>query len=160
CWYSTQVRHWVRLLPKELRRIEECRLSALDVIDETLRRLGVPAAETEEYLTRTLLALRGWAGMIWQMETNAEWAVHPAPPGSLIGYVAVRLLLLRLAIEHVARTYLSESGDLTELRSRVRRRIPQPGRVTEMQRTFLVCQVAQSLGWNPGAQHRRSNGES
>ena len=63
-------------------------LRELDVIDETLRRLGVPAAETEEYLTRTLLALRGWAGMIWQMETNAEWAVHPAPRGSLIGRLA------------------------------------------------------------------------
>ena len=90
------------------------------MIDESLQRLGVPAAETEEYLTRTLLALRGWAGMIWQMETNAEWAVHPAPRGSLIGYVAVRLLLLRLAIEYVARTQLGESGDLTELRAQLR----------------------------------------
>src|SRR5262245_17306080 len=146
---SHQVRDWLRPLPEELRRIEECRLSALDVIDETLRRLGVPAAETEEYLTRSLLALRGWAGMIWQMETNAEWAVHPAPKGSLIGYVAVRLLLLRLAIEYVARTYLGETGDLTELRARVRRTILQPGRVTEMQRTFLIFQLAQILGWNP-----------
>jgi uncharacterized protein YbcC (UPF0753/DUF2309 family) len=156
---SHEVRGWLRPLPAELRRIEECRLSPLDIIDETLHRLGVPAAETEEYLTRTLLALRGWAGMIWQMETNAEWAVHPAPRGSLIGYVAVRLLLLRLAIEHVASTYLGETGDLTELRARVRRIIPQPGRVTEMQRTFLIFQLAQILGWNPADLNRLSRSE-
>ena len=44
--------------------------------------LGVAAEQREAFITATLLALRGWAGMIWQMETNAEWAVRPAPRGS------------------------------------------------------------------------------
>jgi uncharacterized protein len=155
---SHPVRGWLQPLTEELRRIDDCRLSPTDVIQETLHRLGVPPAETEEYLTRSLLALRGWAGMIWQMETNAEWAVHPAPPGSLVGYVAVRLLLLRLAIEYVARTYLNETGDLTELRAHVRRMLPSRG-VTETQRTFLIFQLAQILGWNPGDLNRLSRGE-
>jgi uncharacterized protein YbcC (UPF0753/DUF2309 family) len=156
---SQQVRGWLRPLSAELQRIEECRLSAIDVIDETLRRLGVPAAETEEYLTRTLLAMRGWAGMLWQMETNAEWAVQPAPRGTLVEYVAVRLLLLRLAIEYVARTQLDESGDLTELRSRLRRKTTPAGRVTVEQRTFLVFQLAQILGWNPDELNQLSKNE-
>ncbi|HMC11650.1 MAG TPA: putative inorganic carbon transporter subunit DabA, partial [Pirellulaceae bacterium] len=156
---SQQVRGWLRPLSAELQRIDECRLSAIDVIDETLRRLGVPAAETDEYLTRTLLAMRGWAGMLWQMETNAEWAVQPAPRGTLVEYVAVRLLLLRLAIEYVARTQLGESGDLTELRSRLRRKTTPAGRVTVEQRTFLVFQLAQILGWNPDELNQLSKNE-
>jgi uncharacterized protein len=153
---SHQVEGWLRQLPAELRRIDEQGAGPLDVIAESLRRLGVPESETEEYLTRSMLALRGWAGMIWQMETNAEWAVHPAPRGSLVGYVAVRLLLLRLAIENVARTQLDESGDLTDLRARLRRKIPHPGRVSVEQRTFLVFQLAQILGWNPAELHQLS----
>jgi uncharacterized protein YbcC (UPF0753/DUF2309 family) len=156
---SRQVDGWLRGLPAELRRIEECRLSPLDVIDETLRRLGVADYEMEEYLTRTLLALRGWAGMLWQMETNAEWVVHPAPRGTLVEYVAVRLLLLRLAIEYIARTHLHDRGELTDLRSRLRRGLPQAGRVSVEQRTFLVFQVAQILGWIPGDLNRLSKGD-
>lgn len=156
---SHQVEGWLRGLPAELRQIENSGLSALELIDQTLRRLGVPEAETEPYLQRTLLALRGWAGMLWQMETNAEWTVHPAPHGTLIEYVAVRLLLLRLAIEYVARTRLGESGDLHELRARLRRIIPQPGRISIEQRTFLIFQLAQILGWIPADLNRLSRGE-
>jgi uncharacterized protein YbcC (UPF0753/DUF2309 family) len=154
-----QVEGWLRDLPAELRRIDQQKLTALDLVDESMRRLGVPPSETEDYLTRSMLALRGWAGMLWQMETNAEWTVHPAPQGSLEGYVAVRLLLLRLAIEYVARTQLGESGDLTELRTRLRRRISHPGRVNVEQRTFLVFQLAQILGWNPADLNQLSKNE-
>ncbi len=156
---SHQVEGWLRGLPKELKQIEESGLSALELIDQSLRQLGVPPAETEPYLQRTLLALRGWAGMLWQMETNAEWTVHPAPRGTLVEYVAVRLLLLRLAIEYVARTRLGESGDLHELRTRLRRIIPQPGRISIDQRTFLIFQLAQILGWIPADLNRLSRSE-
>jgi uncharacterized protein YbcC (UPF0753/DUF2309 family) len=156
---SRPVEGWLRSLPAELQRIEERGLTPLDVIDETLKRLGVPEVETEQYLQRSLLALRGWAGMIWQMETNAEWCVHPAPHGSLMGYVAVRLLLLRLAIEHVARTRLGESGDLTGLRTRLRKMIAKPERISVDQRTFLVFQLAQILGWIPNDLYRLKKSE-
>jgi uncharacterized protein YbcC (UPF0753/DUF2309 family) len=146
---SRPVAGWLKGLPAELRRIEQQQLTPLQVIKETLQRLGVPDAEDEQYLQRSLLALRGWAGMVWQMETNAEWAVHPAPRGSLLGYVAVRLLLLRLAIEYVACTHFGESGDLTGLRARLKRIIPKPERISIDQRTFLLFQLAQILGWFP-----------
>src|ERR1041384_2064888 len=100
-----------------------------------LEQLGVAPAQREEYLTQTLLAMRGWAGMLWQMETNAEWAVHPAPRGGLIGYVAVRLLRERLAIEHLARAELGDTGELAGLRARLRRGVPHTGRVSVEQRT-------------------------
>ncbi|HEY2413822.1 MAG TPA: DUF2309 domain-containing protein [Pirellulaceae bacterium] len=156
---SRPVAGWLKGLRAELRRIEDEGLTPLDVIDETLKRLGVPDAETEQYLQRTLLALRGWAGMVWQMETNAEWTVHPAPRGSLLGYVAVRLLLLRLAIEYVARTHFGESGDLTGLRARLKRIIPKPDRISIDQRTFLIFQLAQILGWYPDELNRLTKSE-
>jgi uncharacterized protein YbcC (UPF0753/DUF2309 family) len=156
---SRPVEGWLRSLPAELQRIEDQGLTPPEVIDETLKRLGVPEAETEPYLQRLLLALRGWAGMIWQMETNAEWTVHPAPRGSLMGYVAVRLLLLRLAIEYVARTRLDESGDLTGLRTRLRKMISKPERISVDQRTFLNFQLAQILGWIPDDLYRLKKSE-
>ncbi len=94
---------WLKLLPNELERIERGGLSALESIGESLERLGVPEAERQDYITQTLLALRGWAGMIWQMETNAAWAVHPASAGTLVEYLAVRLILEQVVLEAMAK---------------------------------------------------------
>ncbi len=148
---ARQVDGWLSPLGAELHRIADAQLSAAEVIDENLRRLGVSAGETEEFLSRTMLALRGWAGMIWQMETNAEWIVHRTPHGSLLGFVAVRLLLDRLAVEYVARTELGNGSELQDLRSLARSKIQHASRVSVEQRTFLIFQLAQVLGWTPEA---------
>ena len=154
CWldlyrHSRPVDPWLRGLPAEIQRIEAARMSPLEVIDESLERLGLLDSERNEYLEQTLLALRGWAGMLWQMETNAEWTVHPAPAGSLVEYLAVRLLLERLALVHVAEETLGGAWQLRDMRSRLHRRIAHPPRVSVEQRTFLVFQLAQVLGWTP-----------
>jgi uncharacterized protein YbcC (UPF0753/DUF2309 family) len=156
---SLQIDGWLRPLGAELRRIEERGMTPVDVITEQLERLGIPDNEVEAYLTRALLALRGWAGMLWQMETNAEWTVHPAPRGALVGYVAVRLLLLRLAIEFIQKNYLRDDGDLGTLRARLRRRYSQISRVSIDQRTFTLFQLAQILGWTPHDLNRLSKGD-
>ena len=109
------VDHWLRGLPDELKRIEQLGWGPLEVIDESLATLGVSDSQRKEYMTQTLLALRGWAGMIWQMETNAEWTVHPAPRGTLVEYVAVRLIFERLALASVARDALGDTGELSTL---------------------------------------------
>ncbi|MBL4883994.1 MAG: DUF2309 family protein, partial [Planctomycetaceae bacterium] len=98
---GTPMEWWLRKLPDELNRITESQLSPLEIIAESLSVLGVPESQQEEYITQTLLALRGWAGIIWQMETNAEWAVRPAPTGTLLEYLAVRLLLERMALAEI-----------------------------------------------------------
>jgi hypothetical protein len=145
---------WLRGLPAELRRIEQIGLGPLEAISESLQSLGVLAVEHEEYLTRTLLALRGWAGMVWQMETNAQWTVRPAPRGSLVEYVALRLLLERLALSHLA----GEAGlgglELDELRPTLSKRVPREHRASTTQRAFPVFQLAQVLGWTPEELHR------
>ncbi len=93
---SHPVERWLHGLPEELERVRRFGWGPLEVIDDALQRLGIADSDRENYLSRTLLALPGWAGMIWQMETNAEWTVRPSPPGTLVDYVAVRLILERL----------------------------------------------------------------
>lgn len=153
------VASWLRGLPAELKRIERAGLSPLESIDESLHLLGVAEAERGEYLAATLLALRGWAGMLRQMETNAEWTAHPAPPGTLQEYLAVRLMLERIALGHVSREELPEAVALRDLRAALRRRIPHPPRVSVDQRSYLVFQLAQVRGWSPDDLHRLSKPE-
>ena len=146
---SHPVEAWLGDLPLELERIAAARLSPLELIDESLQALGVPAAEQAAYLSQTLLALRGWAGMLWQMETNAEWTARPAPRGTLIEYLAVRLLLERLALAHTAREALDDGGDLATLRSRLRKLMTRTTPTSEYQRAFQIFQLAQTIGWHP-----------
>jgi len=164
CWldlyrHSRPVEPWLRGLPAEIQRIEAAGMTPLEVIDESLERLGLLDSERNEYLEQTLLALRGWAGMLWQMETNAEWTVHPAPAGSLVEYLAVRLLLERLALAHVAKATLGGDWRLREMRSRLHRRIGHSPRVSVEQRTFLVYQLAQVLGWTPEQLFQQPKGQ-
>ena len=155
------VESWLRGLPKELRRIEKAGLSPLESIEESLDLLGVPHAERGEYISQSLLALRGWAGMLWQMETNAEWTVHPAPPGTLVEFLAVRLILDRLALLYVVDEALPELGETEarDLRDALRHRIGHPPRVSVEQRAYLVFQLAQLRGWTPADLYRLSKVE-
>ena len=49
---------------------------------ESLGDLGIDVDEQDEFLLETLLALRGWAGMIWQMETARGSSCSPRPAGN------------------------------------------------------------------------------
>lgn len=143
------VEPWQQGLAAESRRIQHAGLGPLAVIQESLDHLGITAEEEEEFLLQTLLALRGWAGMCWQMETNAEWTAHPAPRGTLAGFVAARLILERFALGHVAREALGDGGNLAGLRRRLRARAGHDGWHSVEQRAFLIFQLAQARGWTP-----------
>jgi hypothetical protein len=138
---------WLRGLATELQRIASLRMGPLDSIAESLDLLGVD--DQELFMTRSLLALRGWAGMIWQMEQRADRAVQPASAGSLIEFLAVRLVLDRLAAAHVAREALGFAGPLAQVRDAARRAIPERPSFSVDQRAFVVFQLAQVLGWDP-----------
>jgi len=140
---------WQAALPEELRRIERAGLSPLESIAESLDLLGMPESDRGEYVTQTLIALRGWAGMLRQMETNAEWTVHPAPPGTLAEFLAVRLILDRLALQWLARDALQIHVDLREIRGELLSLLPPTQRSSVNQRAYLVFQLAQLRGWTP-----------
>jgi uncharacterized protein YbcC (UPF0753/DUF2309 family) len=143
---------WREGLHKVLDELVRNQTGPLECIDESLSLLGVATEEREVFLSAILLSLRGFAGMIWQMETRGDRVAHPAPTGSLIEFLAVRLILERFALTHAAREGLGFRGPLEELRTAARRAVtPEPGHdaVSVEQRAFMVFQLAQSLAWKP-----------
>ena len=93
---------WMRGLERELARLGTNQIGPLESIRESLEILGVAEEEWEAFLSATLLALRGWAGMVRQIEVRGDRVVQPVPPGSLVEFLAVRLLLDRFALAYAA----------------------------------------------------------
>jgi uncharacterized protein YbcC (UPF0753/DUF2309 family) len=140
---------WLVELPADLARIERSNSSPLESILESLELLGIAPPQWEEFLTSTLLALRGWAGMIHQVEIRADRVPCPIPGTSLVEFLAVRLILERLALAHVARSALDFHGPLRALAHAASERIRKPPADLVEQRAFLVFQLAQVMGWLP-----------
>ena len=140
---------WLKGLGAEARRLRTGNVSALACLQESLDELGVGEAEVEEFLSATLLALRGWGGMIWHVEQRADRVHHAVPQDSLIEFLAVRLLLERFALRAGTKASLDYRGTLAALRAELIPRLhcTQPNQ--DKQRAFLLFQLAQVLGWTP-----------
>jgi uncharacterized protein YbcC (UPF0753/DUF2309 family) len=147
---------WQQGLAAELERLESLGTTPLESIEQSLTALGVQNEERDEFLTATLLALRGWAGMLWQMETRGDRVPSPVPPGTLIEFLAIRLILDRLALSYIARQTLSYEGPPAGLRHAAQSQINEQQAANVEQRAFLVFQLAQLLGWSPPALYHLS----
>lgn len=150
---------WLRAIPAEAARLQDAGVGPLDSVRESLADLGVPEAEWEAYLSETLLPLRGWGGMVQQVEVRGDRVPHPIPQGSLVEFVAVRLLLDRLALAHAAKEELGYTGPLAALPGALAARLPAPTPPTLEQRAMPVFQLAQLHGWSPAELHRLTPGE-
>lgn len=145
---------WSSQLRNESLRLQRASLDPVESIDESIRLLGVSDEQVDAFVTRSLLVLRGWAGMVWQMETQADWAVRTAPSGSLLEFLAVRLILDRLAASLTASRSLGHRGSIMDLREQLTDSYSaMSSRSTEQrqveQRAFAVFQLAQIRGWKP-----------
>jgi len=140
---------WLEDLPPELARLAQSQVSPLESILESLHLLGVDEGEWQPFLTNTLLALRGWAGMIHQVEQRADSVEHPIPRGSLLEFLAVRLILERLALAWLAKDTLGYDGPLDGLRHAAGAAAPKPDAIGIDQRAYQVFHLAQVLGWLP-----------
>ncbi|MCA9063622.1 MAG: DUF2309 domain-containing protein [Planctomycetaceae bacterium] len=143
---------WLSGLQQECQRLLNAEISPAASVRESLEQLGVPRATQAEFVKASLLSLRGWAGMIWQMETAAEWAPHPAASGSLTEFLAIRLILDRLALSWLDERENGGTGDLPELWNR---ELPQQHCEEEAagpdHLAFDIFQLAQFRGWEPAA---------
>jgi uncharacterized protein YbcC (UPF0753/DUF2309 family) len=139
---------WLGGLAGKAARLLESGATAADCACESLAALGVPPREWDDYLSATLLPLRGWGGMVHQIETRGDRVAQPIPEGSLVGFVAVRLLLDRLAVAHASRA-IDCTRPLPELRDELQSRLPALRPRGEEERAFPVFQLAQLLGWSP-----------
>lgn len=150
---------WLHGLARELNRWDHERLGPLEAIAESLEILGVNESEWDEYISSCLLALRGWGGIIRFLEERPDRAIRPVPEGSLIEFLAIRLLLDRLALSHTARETFNYTRPLRDLRDELGRRIVPPKSHSVEQRAFQLFQLAQVMGWTPEEMCRLSQTE-
>ncbi|HUO57081.1 MAG TPA: putative inorganic carbon transporter subunit DabA, partial [bacterium] len=106
----------------------------------SLGNLGIPQEEWEAYIEEMMLAMKGWPGMIHQNEERPDRVLIPSPPGSLLEYAAVRLLLEEQAVAHLTRRFKLSLADL--------RKVPSPAPLkTVGMRAFALYQLAQHFDW-------------
>jgi len=127
--------------------------SAHEVIARELDRLGVPQGDWEAYLSGSLLALRGWAGMIHQFEVRPDRAPVQSVPARLIDFVALRLVCDRVAAEWAIRRIglhgaarRRNGRSLAEAWVELRDLHPPRRGPGSLARAFLLHQVAQLVG--------------
>ncbi|WP_437331569.1 YbcC family protein [Sorangium sp. So ce394] len=138
-----------RGLDEELRQLDAAGLPPPAIAVRALDELGVPEDRWEGYVTRVLLELPGWAGMIHRLEHTPSDRPPGSPPASLIEYLAVRLTLARYALRDVARRRLGYAGPLAGLVEHARRaaRPPAPPPCSpDHDRPFRLFQLAQLAG--------------
>jgi len=142
---------WRRGLANALGRLEDEGIGPLESIHESLDQLGVADEEWEPFLSSTLLALRGWGGMIQQVESRGDRVVRPIPQRSLVEFLAVRLILDRLALTYVAQTGLGIEAPVRGFWRLLRGQSDPHWPPSVEQRAFRVFQLAQVFGTAPGA---------
>ena len=150
---------WMRGLAEEVGRLLDEGIGPLESALESLRILGVAKEEWERYLSATLLALRGWAGMVRQIEARGDRVVHPVPQGSLVEFLAIRLLLDRFAVAYTARTSLGIKTPVREFWRLARGWVDPQWPHSVEQRAFPVFQLAQISGLSPDVLYRLNKQE-
>jgi uncharacterized protein YbcC (UPF0753/DUF2309 family) len=150
---------WLQGLAEEVGRLQDERIGPLESIHESLKILGVVEEEWERFLSATFLALRGWAGMVQQVEIRGDRAVHPVPAGSLVEFLAVRLLLDRFAAAYTARTALGITTPVSSFWRLARGWVDPHWPPSVEQRAFPVFQLAQVLGLSPDVLYRLTKPE-
>src|SRR5689334_3277095 len=145
---AAQCGRWARTLPGLVADDHAAGRHALDSIEHSLARLGVQDDEREDYLSAELLALRGWAGIVRQIEERPDRVPARDLTVTLRGYLAVRLLFERAALDDAARR-LSFDGPLPALRDSLRHQLPVASPPTPMERAWPLFHLAQLCGLDP-----------
>ena len=143
-------KRWLRPVSEEVQRIQKSGQTALESLEESLVLLGVQSEEKERFIRCSLLALPGWAGMIWQTEVRPDRVFITSRQGTLIEFLAVRLILERHALTWLSYETLGLTGPLDRLREVIGHQFPDKGVSTTLeQRTYPILQLAQLHGWTP-----------
>jgi uncharacterized protein len=142
---AAQCGHWARTLPRLVAEDRAAGRSALSSIANSLAQLGVADDECSDYLSAELLALRGWAGIVRQIEERPDRVPARDLTVTLRGYLAVRLLFERAALDQAARQ-LSFDRPLSDLRPWLRHRLRSSAAPTALERAWPLFHVAQLCG--------------
>src|SRR5262249_17710252 len=105
------------------------------------------ADEWTAYLRAELLALRGWAGIVRQIEERPDRVPARDITVTLRGFLAVRLLLERAALDEATRQ-VGYNGSVSALRSWLRPQWPARPAPTANERAWVLFHVAQICGFD------------
>src|SRR6185369_2527576 len=94
---------YLRQLGAEFRRQSEPAMDSGAVVTSALDHLGVAPDDYATAIQSEMLALPGWAGMMYRLEREPHLAPHQPLPCSLMDYLAVRLTMVKVAADSVAR---------------------------------------------------------
>ena len=142
---ATRCGEWARTLPRVVADDVLAGRGALESVAHSLGQLGVTNDERDGYLRGELLALRGWAGIVRQIEERPDRVPARDLTVTLRGYLAVRLLFERAALDHAARQ-VAFDGTMQELRPWLRERVTQPRSPSTIERAWPLFHVAQLRG--------------
>ncbi|MEZ6089929.1 MAG: DUF2309 domain-containing protein [Pirellulaceae bacterium] len=140
--------NWMQGIRNALAEIPQGKFDPLDSIVRSLAAQGVAADQFDQAIRTSLLTLRGWAGMVWQAETNASSIVRPIRSGSLVEYLAIRLIVENLAIADIGARHFGER-EIVRIAERGRQQWQRRARVSIDEQTFTIFQLAQAGGWTP-----------
>jgi uncharacterized protein YbcC (UPF0753/DUF2309 family) len=138
---------WMRPLAAELETQEQSGTSASDVVLNSLDLFGIPEREWEVFLSATLLTLRGWAGMIHQIEVRPDRVPVQALPARLVDFLAVRLLLDRFAALRLAHDHLAWDGPLSDLRAVLKTQLAPAAARSVHERAWPLFEMSRIHGW-------------
>ncbi|MCC9608490.1 DUF2309 domain-containing protein [Blastopirellula sp. JC733] len=144
---------WLANLQQESQRLLARNFSPLDSIEESLTLLGVDREERSVFIRDELLALRGWAGMIWQLESNPKWETPSTFHCNLTEFLAVRLMLVRLALQRIAAAGGDSSVRLDQIRERYQGQKRSSQTDDRELLAYVLFQLAQVRGWRPDELH-------
>ncbi len=145
---------WMQRFARDLSAASDRGLSPADSAVESLDRLGVSESEWEPFVAATLLVLRGFAGMMWQIEARPDRVPVHAPDARLRDFLAIRLLLEARALEELAERKLGFRGELRDLRDELRRKRSPPAAPSAEEKAYSLFLLAQALAWSPSALSR------
>ncbi|MBI4346569.1 MAG: DUF2309 domain-containing protein [Elusimicrobia bacterium] len=140
---------WARGLPGLADEERRRGSSAIDSLSGSLDALGVGPDEEHAFIEQTALALRGWAGMVRQLEARPDRVPARSVPASLVDYLAVRLLLERAALSFAASEIPGFMGGLAQLRPWLRERLPGAQAAPVEERAWRLFHCAQLCGFGP-----------
>lgn len=123
--------------------------AAVDAVFAELTRLGLPEQRWPGYLQRLALELPGWSGLVNWRHHRPDYAANAGAPTSLMDYLAIRLVLDRLALERVCRNLWAVPATLPALHAHFEKNLSEfmvrhalfEGRLPE----YLAARAQQAL---------------
>jgi hypothetical protein len=122
-------------LDDEFGRQECLSFSAADAVLEYLDSQSLREPEWPEILQAELLALPGWAGLMYRLEKDPTLAPHKILPCSLMDFLAVRLTMSRVASRRGAAEAVPQESPL---KTQEKRRLSRAARIYDAARVLRL----------------------